>query len=68
MRNLRPLKGIREHPKTRPSTEKRLKNHVASVLGIDVSQQEVNRVLAELKALSAVSLKGTKVEYNFQGK
>ena len=57
------LKDLREHPRNRPRTEKKLHNHVGSLLGNEAAGQEVNRVLEELKSLAAVALDGTKVKY-----
>lgn len=60
------LDVLRQHPKNRPATEKRLRNHLASSLALEGSDPEVGRVLAELKRLKVVSLDGTKVRYNLQ--
>jgi PIN domain len=64
----RVLKDLREHPRTRPTTAKRLKNYIMSLLGNGVTEQDVSRVLAELKALAAVTMEGTKVKYGQLGK
>lgn len=64
----RVLKDLREHPRNRPSTEKRLKNHVVSLLGKDATEQEVSRVMGELKARAVVKVEGTKVKYGQLGK
>ncbi len=64
----RVLKEFRQHPKTRPSTEKKLKNYLVSMLGNGVTEQDVSRVLGELISLGAITLEGTKVKYGQLGK
>lgn len=64
----RVLRDLREHPRTQPTTEKRLRNHIASLLGTELEGQVVIRVLAELKAIAAVTLQGSKLKYSLQGK
>jgi hypothetical protein len=62
----RVLEVLHDHPKNRPATEKRLRNHLASSLALEGSDPEVGRVLAELRRLKVISLDGTKVRYNLQ--
>jgi len=54
---------FKAHPQTRPSTEKRLRNHLASFLAMPSGDPEIDRVFAELKTLGVVSLIGTKISY-----
>lgn len=58
------LKEFKAHPRTRPSTEKKLRNQIASFLALEVTDPEVGRVLAELKKGGFLALAGTKVQYS----
>jgi hypothetical protein len=56
--NLRPLVAAK-----RPSTARRLTNHVTTLLGKEGTEQEVARVLEELKRVGVVTFNGTKAGY-----
>jgi hypothetical protein len=60
----RVLKDLRDHPRTRPRTEKKLHNHIASFLGHEIEGQALTRLVSELKAQAGVKIEGTKVTYN----
>lgn len=62
------LGDLRDHPKTQPTTEKRLRNYVASFLALEVSTPEVGRVVSELKRVNAVKVEGTRIQYSLQRK
>lgn len=62
------LESLRAHPKNRPTTRKRLENHIGSLLGEGRSDQEVARVTRELCALNALGFEGTKVRYVLRAK
>jgi hypothetical protein len=59
--DLRPLAAEK-----RPTTLRRLTNHVATLLGKERTEQEVVRVLEELKRAGIVTVNGTKAEYKLK--
>jgi hypothetical protein len=64
----RVVEDLRVHPKNRPTTSKRLNNHVKHLLGNEGSPGEVSRVTEELKALKVIVLNGTKLDYHLKKK
>jgi hypothetical protein len=64
----RVIEDLRAHPRNQPTTIKRLQNHVASLLGKQSADAEVDRVLEELKKLKALVLNGTKPTYSVSTK
>lgn len=62
------LQNLREHEKNRPTTEKKLRNHLASFLGKKGTDAEVGRVIAELKKFKVLTIEGTKVKYSLPSK
>ncbi len=56
-------KNLREHPKARPSTLKKLQRHIDSVLGHKVDEAGIAKVIELLEKKSALTFIGTKVKY-----
>lgn len=64
----RVIEDLRAHPGNRPTTSKRLGNHIKHLLGNEGSSGEVSRVTEELKALKVIVLNGTKMDYHLKKK
>jgi len=59
----RVIAQLRAQSKQLPRTEKRLQNHIASLLGKIAADAEVRRVINELKSVGIVGVKGAGLHY-----
>ncbi len=56
---------LRDHPRTRPTTRKKLEHHVTSLLGNKIDAAVTNAVISELTRVGALAFEGTKPRYVF---
>ena len=56
---------LRDHPRTRPTTRKKLEHHITSLLGNRIDAAVTNAVINELTIVGALAFEGTKPRYVF---